>query len=692
MPFFLLSLCLLLGGSAFAQSSVPLSTAPMAPPSAAAASPSPVEPHAGQKITLDDLKGNVLVKKTGQADFTAASNRTVLETGDEIQTQNGSGRLVFEDKSEITLGPNTRLAITESLKDDFAKTRSTVLKMELGKLKAKITKLTPGSRFEVITPSAIASVRGTVFYLNSAQGNNNQNFTDIYVDESDKGVLFTNIQSDDSYLVSQYSESNAAGDGTTSEPRELSEEEQDAYQETWEDLLDPSNSTPDNTADGSQNTDNLSDPTTTDSSTNDAALDRLSEQNISGDPVNDTANETFAAQTQREEERLLISTEIARIRTDQDFAHADANLAQISDAQTGKVFTDVHGNRVRVDQYVFHDPGSPKAQFLSLTLRSGAYQNGVSSVLFGAEFNSAITQPLRDLPWSDYLNSVSSKGGELAGDNLSPYSEFVVHESYGNAAAAPAFFPRKFFAEFTNPAGDRQGRDKIRFEEQYSGPFKVLNSPQGQFWIQGRVSKSTSIQQFNGDTLLASDDVFGNRTLLINGQSQAPSPNSNPDGSQTTSFASSYIPGRLETTAGINYYRNLPINSNANPTDDEHPAYFEERYGADKVLLGIFVPINDAGQVIDVPGFRPEGLRSVVFPHPLVNGGNYNLEIILLYGYKDASQNFVENFRIDTIITPEIFTSPQSSGGLGLPPNSSQAFPPSLHPDADDYPPGSYGV
>ena len=45
--------------------------------------------------------------------------------------------------------------------------------------------------------------------------------------------------------------------------------------------------------------------------------------------------------------------------TDPDFDHADANLVKISDAQTGKVFTDVFGNRVRVDQYIFHDPSGP---------------------------------------------------------------------------------------------------------------------------------------------------------------------------------------------------------------------------------------------------------------------------------------------------------------------------------------------
>ena len=37
----------------------------------------------------------------------------------------------------------------------------------------------------------------------------------------------------------------------------------------------------------------------------------------------------------------MIRREIGRIRNDQDFDHADANLAQISDAQTGKVFTEI---------------------------------------------------------------------------------------------------------------------------------------------------------------------------------------------------------------------------------------------------------------------------------------------------------------------------------------------------------------
>ena len=43
-------------------------------------------------------------------------------------------------------------------------------------------------------------------------------------------------------------------------------------------------------------------------------------------------------------------------------------------------------------------------------------------------------------------------------------------------------------------------------------------------------------------------------------------------------------------------------------------------------------------------------------PNPLVNEGSYNLEVILLYGYADNEDSFHEDFRIDTIITPEIFT------------------------------------
>ncbi len=626
-----------------------------------------------------------------------------LEAGDSVNADKGSCEILFDDNTRITVTAGTQITISEALKNIDKNTRSTVLRMGLGRLKARITKVTPGSRFELLTPSAVASVRGTTLYLNS-QNINGQNITDLYVDESDSGVLFTNTGSGDSTFVPHFSESTSSEDGSLEEAHEATEEEKNANTEAFGDS-DTSGETSDETEGGEGSGDETTDETATEEAadepdesaerdtlldrledrTQDALQDKLSEQNVSGEAVLDAVQD--AAQEQgitsaAELERLLISREIARLRNDLDFQHADANLAQIADAQTGKTFTDVHGNRVRVDQYVFHDAGSDTARFLSLTLRTGAYQNGVSSVQFGAQFNDVINMPLKDFPWNEYLNVVTND--ELQGDNIDGSDQFIVHESYDpKAAQGPALFPQSFFLELTNPDGGRGGRDLIRFEESYSDPFKVLNSPQGNFWIQRREADSTLIRQFGGDTVL-SQYASNNSThsLWINGTLIPPDPkngNDNGDGTQTESFASLFDPSKLTSVNALNYYRNLPVNSDGDPANDEHPAYFEDKYGS-KSLIGVFIPINNSGQILDVPGFGLRGLRDVLSPNPLVNGGNYNLEMIFFYGVNNGSTGlFEEEFRIDTLITPELFSD---LGSL----NNSANFPATLHPDNDDNP------
>ena len=74
-------------------------------------------------------------------------------------------------------------------------------------------------------------------------------------------------------------------------------------------------------------------------------------------------------------------------------------------------------------------------------------------------------------------------------------------------------------------------------------------------------------------------------------------------------------------------------------------------------------------------------IRDLLNPNPHVNGGNYNLEILLAYGH-DEGTDFVEEFRIDAILTPEIF-SPYGSKLPGGAPDTSTSFPAALFPDSD---------
>ena len=84
------------------------------------------------------------------------------------------------------------------------------------------------------------------------------------------------------------------------------------------------------------------------------------------------------------------------------------------------------------------------------------------------------------------------------------------------------------------------------------------------------------------------------------------------------------------------------------------------------------------------------GLRDLFSPNPLVNGGNYNLETIFIFGDLNSENGESESFRIDTIITPEIFQPYGTSNYTEENLPEGRYFPASLNPE-DDYDYGGYG-
>jgi hypothetical protein len=103
-------------------------------------------------------------------------------------------------------------------------------------------------------------------------------------------------------------------------------------------------------------------------------------------------------------EKLDLMKSIAAELTEDQLDTYVANLERINDAQSGKVMTDIHGNRVRIDQYLFR-PDSDEVRFVSLNLRN----DGLSSLDLSLAFNQALPQDaenFRSLPWASYLSSI----------------------------------------------------------------------------------------------------------------------------------------------------------------------------------------------------------------------------------------------------------------------------------------------
>jgi hypothetical protein len=110
--------------------------------------------------TVADFKGKVEVALPGQA-ASGPSRGQVLPAETTITTGNGRILLQLEDGSEILVHSNTRLVLKQPSPSNLQR-----LQLLLGKIKAEIQKRTGGSpSFQMGTPSAVITVRGTRFYV-----------------------------------------------------------------------------------------------------------------------------------------------------------------------------------------------------------------------------------------------------------------------------------------------------------------------------------------------------------------------------------------------------------------------------------------------------------------------------------------------------------------------------------------------
>ncbi len=87
----------------------------------------------------------------------------VLDNGHQVRTgADGFISLVFtDDKSQIKIRPDTEITVTASRNDDYSLSKR--VNMEVGELFANVTQ--QKGAMEVATPTAVASVKGTQFWV-----------------------------------------------------------------------------------------------------------------------------------------------------------------------------------------------------------------------------------------------------------------------------------------------------------------------------------------------------------------------------------------------------------------------------------------------------------------------------------------------------------------------------------------------
>ncbi|GEM_PF-1860525 len=106
--------------------------------------------------TALDVQGEVLLLKSGAAEdaWVSVSTDTALENGDSIQTKEGSCSISYADQGSFQLGSNSSVTVQD-------KDATQDLLLNLGTLRGKINKEKVIKPFQVVTPVAIAAVRGT---------------------------------------------------------------------------------------------------------------------------------------------------------------------------------------------------------------------------------------------------------------------------------------------------------------------------------------------------------------------------------------------------------------------------------------------------------------------------------------------------------------------------------------------------
>ncbi|HSM87375.1 MAG TPA: FecR family protein [Candidatus Limnocylindrales bacterium] len=129
-------------------------------------------PFAGATIT--DFKGKVSIQLPSQS-LSAPSRGEVLPAETLISTQDGRMLLRLADGSDVLVRPNTRLLVKQPESGNWR-----YIQLLIGRVRAEIQKRLGGSPgFQIGTPSAVISVRGTVFEVEV----NRLGFTEVDVHE-----------------------------------------------------------------------------------------------------------------------------------------------------------------------------------------------------------------------------------------------------------------------------------------------------------------------------------------------------------------------------------------------------------------------------------------------------------------------------------------------------------------------------
>jgi hypothetical protein len=116
---------------------------------------------------LSYIQGNVFTRKQGITNWQSAVLGQILTIQDEIVTDStGRAEVTFDNGAKLKLLPKSNIVITKQSWDDGGASGETEIKLTVGRALSKISKLSnTKERFSLVTPTAVAGIRGTEFIV-----------------------------------------------------------------------------------------------------------------------------------------------------------------------------------------------------------------------------------------------------------------------------------------------------------------------------------------------------------------------------------------------------------------------------------------------------------------------------------------------------------------------------------------------
>jgi hypothetical protein len=111
-----------------------------------------------------NVSGQVAVQRGGAGNFTPIVAGAALKSGDAVRTgAKSEAEFAWQDGTRWKLSPNSSLTIQTALFNPAKKSEVSRLRLESGRILVRVVRPMPlASRFEIETPNALTTVRGTI--------------------------------------------------------------------------------------------------------------------------------------------------------------------------------------------------------------------------------------------------------------------------------------------------------------------------------------------------------------------------------------------------------------------------------------------------------------------------------------------------------------------------------------------------